>query len=353
MPTEVSPEDLSTKDVWDFGGEVKLPAFTAHPRIDPKTGELMFAAYSFFETETAEPGVHIGVVDPDGVLKHFARIPSADRNTLMHDCAITEKWTVITDFPLCIDPSKLLTEEGLISFQPSAGSRLGLAPRYGSEVKHWFEVQNGYAFHLMGAYEDGDDVVLRGCRSPSMSLGLPYEDGSLDREAFVRTHVAEGWKAGPLGGKLHEWRLHLKDGSVTEREVGSGALADFPVINPAYEGQKYHYGYCSVGKLEESIPEGVPVFGAVEKYMFADDGEVAVERHVLPEGCAAGELTFVPKPGAAAEDAGWMLLFTTDAESRSEMRILDAQDFGGPPVARIALPQRVPFGFHGTWVPGA
>jgi carotenoid cleavage dioxygenase len=35
----------------------------------------------------------------------------------------------------------------------------------------------------------------------------------------------------------------------------------------------------------------------------------------------------------------------------SDLVILDATDFGGRPVATVALPQRVPFGFHGTWLP--
>jgi carotenoid cleavage dioxygenase-like enzyme len=30
---------------------------------------------------------------------------------------------------------------------------------------------------------------------------------------------------------------------------------------------------------------------------------------------------------------------------------LHAQDFTGEPVATIHLPARVPFGFHGSWIP--
>lgn len=36
---------------------------------------------------------------------------------------------------------------------------------------------------------------------------------------------------------------------------------------------------------------------------------------------------------------------------RSDVVILHAQDFTAAPVATIHLPQRVPFGFHGNWVP--
>jgi carotenoid cleavage oxygenase len=39
------------------------------------------------------------------------------------------------------------------------------------------------------------------------------------------------------------------------------------------------------------------------------------------------------------------------AKNRSHVRIIDAQRFEGPPVATIELPVRVPFGFHGNWIP--
>ncbi len=35
----------------------------------------------------------------------------------------------------------------------------------------------------------------------------------------------------------------------------------------------------------------------------------------------------------------------------SDVVILDARAFSEEPVASISLPVRVPFGFHGNWVP--
>ena len=64
------------------------------------------------------------------------------------------------------------------------------------------------------------------------------------------------------------------------------------------------------------------------------------------------EPVFVPREGATDEDDGWVMSYVYDATTdRSDVVILDAQDFTGDPVATIHLPVRVPFGFHGNWIP--
>ena len=66
------------------------------------------------------------------------------------------------------------------------------------------------------------------------------------------------------------------------------------------------------------------------------------------------EPVFAPAGPDAAEDEGWVLCLAYDAaENASSLVIIDAQDFSGPPVARVKLPQRVPYGAHGNWVPSS
>ena len=61
---------------------------------------------------------------------------------------------------------------------------------------------------------------------------------------------------------------------------------------------------------------------------------------------------FAPAGPDADEDEGWVLVFATDeAEGVTELRIIDARDFAAEPVARVVLPQRVPYGAHGSWLP--
>ena len=62
----------------------------------------------------------------------------------------------------------------------------------------------------------------------------------------------------------------------------------------------------------------------------------------------------MPAAPGAAEDEGWVVAYVYDAaRDGSDLVILDAADFGGHPVATVSLPQRVPFGFHGNWIPDA
>ncbi len=75
------------------------------------------------------------------------------------------------------------------------------------------------------------------------------------------------------------------------------------------------------------------------------------EVHDFGPGRQPGEGVFVPDSSASGEDEGYIVAYVYDgARDGSDLVILDASRFSGPPVATIPLPQRVPFGFHGNWV---
>ena len=61
---------------------------------------------------------------------------------------------------------------------------------------------------------------------------------------------------------------------------------------------------------------------------------------------------FVAREGSTAEDDGYLLMYVYDKTTdTSEFVVLDARDVAADPLARVPLPQRVPFGFHGSWIP--
>ncbi len=76
------------------------------------------------------------------------------------------------------------------------------------------------------------------------------------------------------------------------------------------------------------------------------------EEHDFGPGRQPGEGVFVPASQAAGEDEGYVLAYVYDASREgSDLVVLDATRFSSPPVATVPLPQRVPAGFHGNWVP--
>jgi len=59
-----------------------------------------------------------------------------------------------------------------------------------------------------------------------------------------------------------------------------------------------------------------------------------------------------PDPEGSNEDDGWLVCFVSDRSTlQTELVMLDARDVAAAPVARVKLPRRVPFGFHGSWLP--
>ena len=74
------------------------------------------------------------------------------------------------------------------------------------------------------------------------------------------------------------------------------------------------------------------------------------------QGVFGSEAVYAPKTSATrddAEDEGYVVTLVTDTNDwSSRCLIFDATDVAAGPVARVTLPQRVPFGFHASWAPG-
>lgn len=133
----------------------------------------------------------------------------------------------------------------------------------------------------------------------------------------------------------------MENGKVTEHALDDRAN-EFPRINESLVGKPNRYGYTM-----SSDAHGTH---SLQKTDLTTD---AAQQHILGKGRHTGEAVFVASPDAKSEDDGWLLSHVHDnAEQRSEVLIVDAQEFDQPPVARVVMPQRVPYGFHALWVDG-
>jgi carotenoid cleavage dioxygenase len=326
LPTRMHPATLATLGEYDFEGKL-FGAMTAHPKMDPETGEMLFFGYSPFP-----PFLQYHVADASGALVR-SEVIDIPWPSMIHDFAVTRDHVIFILCPLVFSFENMKQRGGAFSWEPERGTRLGVMPRNGGndDVK-WFETDASYVFHPMNAYADGDAVVLDVCRYGRLDFMSAAAVENLD----YRDQNA---------ARLHRWRLGLRDGSVKSTPLDD-VVSEFPRVDERLVGRRHRFGYVAA---RENGQEGgaQPVWSAVRKY---DLDRNRVEERAFGAGNGVGEPIFVPRNAAAAEDDGYVLVLVYDqGRDTSEFLILDARAIAADPIARIRLPHRVPYGFHGNW----
>ena len=322
-PYELSDE-LETIGRCDFGGTLG-GGYSAHPKRDPLTGELHAVSYFWGWGNDVE----VTVVDTD------ARVRSARRVALggpvsVHDTAITQRWIVLLDLPVLFDV-EAATSGARFPYRWHDGyhARVGLLARHGAATEVvWHDVEPCYVFHPMNAFDepDGRGIVLDVVRHPSM----------------FRTHLL-----GPSEGMptLERWRVDGLGGAVKEERLDERGQ-EFPRVDERRVGLPHRYGYAvAVGRTNDLV-------GTESVLLRHDLDRGTSEARSFGRDATVGEAVFVPRGDEADEASGWVLTLAHDAGTgTSSLFVLNAEDLVGEPQAVVELPQRVPAGFHGNWVP--
>jgi carotenoid cleavage dioxygenase len=318
FPTEISP-DLDTIGPYDYAGRLTT-AMTAHPKLCPITGELHFFGYG-----VAEPYLVYHRADPVGnlVQSEVVEVPGP---TMIHDFNLTEHHVVFMDLPVVFNLELALQGTMPYRWDDDYGARLGVMPRGGTNADvTWYEIEPCYVFHSLNAYEadGGARIVIDAVRYRQL------------------------WRQGPGGfdpASLHRFTIDRSAGKVIEEGLDDRP-AEFPRVDDRVVGLPHRYGWVAQTFGADHPMSG----GAILKY---DVRTGATAAHEFGPGQVPGEGVFVGAGPDAEEDEGWVLAYVYDqGRDRSDFVIIDGQDPAGPPVATVELPQRVPFGFHGSWIP--
>ncbi len=322
-PYELTSE-LETIGPSDFDGTL-AGGYTAHPKRDPITNELFAVSYFFGWGNDVE----VTVVDAAGHVRSARRITMGGP-TSVHDSAITQTRIALFDLPVLFD-LELAAAGASFPYRwfDDYPARVGLLPRDGDSTEPvWHDVDPCYVFHPMNAYDvDGtDEVVIDVARHPSM----------------FRTH-----QLGPNEGAptLERWHLDGHGGHVKEERLDDRGQ-EFPRVDERRVGRPHRYGYSVTVAAHDDI------LGTESGLIRHDLDRGTSEVRHFGAGATVGEGVFVPRAADAAEGNGWVLILVHQgATDSSSLHILNAEDLGGDPQATIELPQRVPAGFHGNWVP--
>lgn len=297
---------------------------SAHPKVCPRTGDLLFFNYS-----KDAPYMHYGEVDRHDRLVHYVPVPLPGPR-LPHDMMFTEHFAILNDFPLHWDEALLAQGKHKLSYFAQQPSRFAVVPRRHAPQTgvRWFEASPTYVLHWLNAWEDGDEIVLHGYHqgAPMPRRGYDNTGATLGPDRYEPT--------------LYEWRLNLCTGATTERRLHERFL-EFGMVNARHWGRPYRYSYNMVAHPNHFLFDGIVRYdhttGEMQEYRFG-------------EGRFGSESPMAPAEGATAEDDGYVVTFVTDMHAdRSECLVLDARDIARGPVARIALPHRISSGTHACW----
>jgi carotenoid cleavage dioxygenase-like enzyme len=324
-PYRFDPRTLEPLGVADWSPLV-LPVngISAHPKVCPRTGDLLFFNYS-----KNAPFMHYGEVDRHNQLVHYVPVPLPGPR-LPHDMVFTENFAILNDFPLHWDEALLPKGKHKLIYRDEQPARFAVVPRRHVPQTgiRWFEASPTYVLHWLNAWEEGDDIVLHGYhqKTPMPKRGYDNTGNSLGPERY--------------GPTLYEWRLNLRTGAVKERRLNERHL-EFGMINCRHWGQPYRYSYNMVAH------PGSFLFDGVMRY---DHTTGESQQHLFGEGRFGSESPMAPCFDAHAEDDGFVVSFVTDLNTdRSECLVLDARDLNAGPVARIMLPHRISSGTHSCW----
>ncbi len=310
-PFEISDE-LETIGPHNFNGKLTTP-MTAHPKTCGETGELISFAYGM-----AEPYVTYHRTSPTGEMLQVEPI-TVKGATMVHDFNITRNYAIFMDLPVIWNLEGLASTGLPVIWDESYGARLGVMPRNGTDADvKWFDIDPCYVFHPMNAFEDGNNIIVDVCR--------------------MATAMKPGTSSQPM---LYRWSIDLDAGTVKETQLDDRSV-EFPRVCDTKVGLNNRYGYAA------AFAGGLPAAGGYMKY----DMEAGSSAHHDLKGGMGSEPVFVKDPNSSSEDDGWVLSYVYQPElDKSEVLIIDSRAFEDGPVARIHLPTRVPYGFHGNWVP--
>ncbi|MFC7048782.1 carotenoid oxygenase family protein [Emcibacter nanhaiensis] len=332
--------ESDTFATWD--GAMKSQTFTAHPKIDPKTGNMVAIGYAASGLCTDD--VSYMEISPSGELirEEWFKVPYY---CMMHDFGITEDYLVLHIVPSIGSWERL--EQGLphFGFDTTLPVYLGIIPRRSGleqEDIRWFKRDNCFGSHVLNAWQEGTKIHF--VIPESKNNFFPF---------FPDVH-GEPFKPMEAMTRLTDWTVDLASNGEEFDAITplTETVSEFPRIDDRFTGQKTRYGWGLEIDMSRPVElKGGSAGGVLMNCLFFKDFETGKEQHwwcgpvsSLQEPC------FVPRSKDAPEGDGWIVQICNRLEDhRSDLLIFDALDIEKGPVATARIPIRLRFGLHGNW----
>lgn len=339
LPHEIDPVTLETRTVWNGGGSWKSQTFSAHPKLDPLSGELVCFGYE--ATGLATDDLYIATLDAAGRVHEevSVKVPYV---SVIHDMAITHRHVIIPFGGYVTSRERL--EQGKIhwGWDSRKPSMIGVIPRGGSaKDMRWFEGPERCMMHTFNAHSVGNKVILYAPFYDSNFFPFfPPVDGSAFNPAKARSFIRKITL--DLDKRSNKWEEEI----LWPMQVG-----DLGKVDPRVLSLETRYLYTLFN--DDQRPAGEPRPGVpprlTNSYGRFDIQSGKVERYFAGSTHALQECTFIPRKSGQEGDGYLVGVATNYAENRSELVIVDAQRMEEGDIARVILPFRISQQVHGAW----
>jgi carotenoid cleavage dioxygenase-like enzyme len=340
LPHEIDPNSLATIGPWDFAGKWAGQTFSAHPKLDPVSGELI--AYGNEADGLASDALWIYRIGRDGAVRREVRtrVPYV---SVMHDMAITQKYLVFPFAGYVTGLDRLESGRVHWGWDKSKPSYIGVLPRDGEAADmRWFKGPLRCMMHTFNAHDEGDKVVLY----------APFYDGNF----FPFFPNVDGSPFQPELARAFVRKITLDMASSgdgwTEQVLWPTNISDLGKVDPRVLGLETRYLYTSYSDPERPFDRARSPGQSrppVNSYARFDLQTGELQSYFAGPTHGLQEVTFVPRQGGG-EGNGYLIGVASNyAEARSELVILDAQHPAEGDIARVILPFKLSSQVHGVW----
>jgi all-trans-8'-apo-beta-carotenal 15,15'-oxygenase len=330
LPHALDRQTLETSGLDNLQGLTTNQPFSAHPKVDPKTSEI----YNFGVTFGRQTQLNIYRCDRSGKLQQQGKVP-LDYIPIIHDFVLAGPYLIFCISPVHLNPLPVMLRQKSYSdslvWHPERGTRIlvvdreTLTPLSQGDADPWFQ------WHFGNGYVDPDGQIVIDV--------VRYEDFQTNR--FLQ-EVPGGKPQTNAPSQLWRMRIDAQKAHVTEFQSLSDHHCEFPIVNPFQVGQAHRYTYMAA---QSNLSKSTDLFDAIGCYDHEQDEMTLTD---LGDCHYLSEPIFAPDPQNPYQ--GWILVVVYNVDlRRSEVWILDSQHLDTEPLCRLALPQTVALGFHGTW----
>ncbi|KAK4209325.1 putative carotenoid oxygenase protein [Rhypophila decipiens] len=385
-PYAMDPVTLETLGRYDFEGQILAPTFTAHPKFDPETGEMVCFAYEA-GGDGSDCSVDVAVWTIDGNTgkktdECWYKAPFAG---MIHDAGLSKNYLVLPLTPLKMSLERMKKGGNKFAWDPKEDQWYGLVPRKskGSEEVVWFRADNAFHGHIAGCYElpDGRVAVDLTVADGNVFFYFPPDDGSKPPQGPGKlSSPTMRWILDPKAAKSSATDLPGAQGQtvwIANDRIAPSRVwntnGEFSRIDDRFVTKPYRHFWQAV--VDTSKPYDFPkcgppaggLFNSLGHYVWNEENvhESSSGNHEttqkgnfgLEDVYFAGptmtfqEPSFIPKVGSTVEGEGYLIALLNHLDMlRNDVVIFDALNLKQGPLAVIHLPLKLKLGLHGNFV---